>query len=34
MIYYAKKGKFFEKDHIAVPKEFIGWVLKCFKAEE
>ncbi len=34
LIYYATKGKFFEKDYVAIPKEFIGWVLGCFKPEK
>ena len=33
VIYYATKGKFFEPDHITIPKKFIDWVLECFKAE-
>jgi hypothetical protein len=33
-IYYSTGGKFFKKDKLIVPKEFINWVLSCFSAEE
>ena len=33
VIYYSTRGKFFKKDKLTVPKEFIKWVMTCFSAE-
>lgn len=33
VIYYSVGGKFFKKNRLTVPKEFIEWVMTCFSAE-